>query len=255
VARVPSWFQLVQTIASIPFTWNNIVPATSRFPHSLFSGMNRSPLQRSHPRLTLALLSGLIVAVAIPHEASGITRALIGWNFSAWSYLLLMTRLVIKADMNRLHRLARQEDSNSILVLVVMSLGAVLSLVAVVAELASAKNVPDNLRLVHYILTVSTILGSWLLVGTIYSFHYAHSFYRAPPDKKPLRFPDDIVSPGYWDFLYFSFTIAVAAQTSDIAIFSSAMRKTVLAQSILSFMFNAAIIGLTINIAASAVAA
>jgi uncharacterized membrane protein len=48
---------------------------------------------------------------------------------------------------------------------------------------------------------------------------------------------------------------AVAAQTSDVAIMSHSMRKVVLAQSILSFMFNVAIIGLSINIAASLVGA
>jgi uncharacterized membrane protein len=45
----------------------------------------------------------------------------------------------------------------------------------------------------------------------------------------------------------------VAVQTSDITVLSRSMRKAVLAQSVLSFFFNAAILGLSINIAASAV--
>jgi len=53
--------------------------------------------------------------------------------------------------------------------------------------------------------------------------------------------------------LYFSYTIAVAAQTSDVSVMSRSMRKIVLAQSILSFFFNLAILGLSINIAASLV--
>ena len=65
-----------------------------------------------------------------------------------------------------------------------------------------------------------------------------------------MKFPDAELNPDYWDFLYFSFTIAVAAQTSDVVVMSSGMRKAVLAQSVLSFLFNAAIIGLSINIAA-----
>ena len=48
-------------------------------------------------------------------------------------------------------------------------------------------------------------------------------------------------------------TIAVAAQTSDISVMSGAMRKAVLAQSVMSFLFNAAIIGMSINIAAGMV--
>ena len=68
-----------------------------------------------------------------------------------------------------------------------------------------------------------------------------------------MAFPDREPEPNYWDFLYFSFTIAVAAQTSDVAVLSRPARKAVLAQSVLSFFFNAAILGLSVNIAASAV--
>jgi uncharacterized membrane protein len=77
--------------------------------------------------------------------------------------------------------------------------------------------------------------------------------YRSPPARRALRFPDNEQHPDYWDFLYFSFTIAVAAQTSDVIVMTRAMRKTVLAQSILGFIFNAAILGLSINIAAGMV--
>ena len=38
--------------------------------------------------------------------------------------------------------------------------------------------------------------------------------------SRALGFPDKETNPDYWDFLYFSFTIAVAAQTSDIAVLS-----------------------------------
>ncbi|MBS0309160.1 MAG: DUF1345 domain-containing protein, partial [Proteobacteria bacterium] len=74
--------------------------------------------------------------------------------------------------------------------------------------------------------------------------------YRAPATARPLRFPDDEQTPDYWDFLYFSFTIAVAAQTSDVTVNTRSMRKAVLAQSVLSFLFNAAILGMSVNIAA-----
>jgi len=69
--------------------------------------------------------------------------------------------------------------------------------------------------------------------------------------QRPLKFPDDELCPDYWDFLYFSFTIAVAAQTADVSVMSRSMRKVVFAQSILSFVFNVAIIGLSINVLAS----
>ncbi len=217
--------------------------------------LRRRQLFHSHPRLASALLIGAIAGVFLPHSQGIVLRALLGWNVAIWAYLALMVWLVLHSDAKHMHRLAKQEDNNAVFVLAVMSLGAVLSLAAIVAELASAKNVSGTDRVLHYGLTGATVLGSWILVGVIYTFHYAHLYYRAPSGEKPLRFPDDLPDPGYWDFLYFAFTIAVAAQTSDISVMSTSMRKTVLAQSVLAFVFNAAIIGLTINIAAGIVGA
>jgi uncharacterized membrane protein len=200
-----------------------------------------------------AILAGALVGMLLQPSLGNVLRMVIGWNVAVWAYLGLMCWLMLRSDAHRMHRLAKQEDSNTVFVLAVLSLGALLSLVAVVMELSTARSVSGPSRVYHYGLTGSTVVGSWLLVGVIYMFHYAHMFYRADPAEKPLRFPDTLADPSYWDFLYFSFTIAVAAQTSDISIMTTSMRKAVLAQSVLSFMFNAAIIGLTINIAASVV--
>lgn len=200
-----------------------------------------------------ALITGMFTGVVLPATWGITMRALIGWNVAVWAYLGLMTLLMIRDGNRHIHRLARQEDNNAIFVLAVMSLGAMVSLAAIIIELASVKSVVGSQKIIHYLLTATTVFGSWLLVAVMYCFHYAHLFYRAPSDQKPLRFPDDLATPGYWDFLYFSFTIAVAAQTSDVSVMCTPARKAVLAQSVLAFVFNAAIIGMSINIAASVV--
>lgn len=82
--------------------------------------------------------------------------------------------------------------------------------------------------------------------------HYAHLYDNNPdPDKPWLLFPDKLAEPNYSDFMYFSFTIAVASQTADVAVASPPMRRAVMLQSIISFIFNIAILGLCINISAS----
>ena len=57
--------------------------------------------------------------------------------------------------------------------------------------------------------------------------------------------------PDYSDFIYFSFVIGCASQTADISSTTRAMRKTMTIHGVVSFFFNAAILALTINIAAS----
>ena len=75
--------------------------------------------------------------------------------------------------------------------------------------------------------------------------------YNADRDDPPLKFPGDTAQPDYWDFLYFSFTLSAAVQTSDVAVQQTAMRKVVLAHTVMGFLFNAVILGMSINIAAS----
>ncbi|MDP9109085.1 MAG: DUF1345 domain-containing protein [Pseudomonadota bacterium] len=201
----------------------------------------------------IALLVGLMVGVFAPGSWRVITQILAGWNTAVWLYLLQMAWVMRGSSRSRAREIAEREDNNAVVVLALLSIGASLSLVAIVFELAAAKGAAPSLQVAHYIFTAVTVLGSWLLVGVTYTFHYARIFYRSSEKHRALRFPEGELHPNYWDFLYFSFTIAVAAQTSDVTIMSAPMRKAVLAQSLLSFIFNAAIIGMSINIAAGLV--
>jgi uncharacterized membrane protein len=205
------------------------------------------------PRLFTAALAGISIALLLPSTWTPLTRMLTGWNIAVWCYLILMAWLMLRASHARVRKIAEQEDESAALVLAVMSIGAILSLAAISIELATLKELPVALRLGRYGFTGATVFGSWLMVGTVFTFHYAHLFYRSATGPLPLLFPDNEKNPDYWDFLYFSFTIAVAAQTSDVSVQTRTMRKVVLAQSVLSFLFNVAIIGLSINIAASMV--
>ncbi|NMM39166.1 MAG: DUF1345 domain-containing protein [Glaciimonas sp.] len=208
-----------------------------------------------HPRLTIALLAGCVAIFVLPESWLLITRILTGWNIAAWSYLCLMGWLMLHADHAKVRKIAEQEDEGAVAVLAIMSLSAIASLAAIILELAAAQQLPTSQRVLHYALTGSTVLGSWFLIGTMFTIHYARMFYRAPASQQPLKFPEQEKNPNYWDFLYFAFTIAVAAQTSDVIIWSRPMRKAVLAQSLLSYLFNAAILGLSVNIAAGLLAA
>ncbi|MGJ5674349.1 MAG: DUF1345 domain-containing protein [Nostochopsis sp.] len=72
------------------------------------------------------------------------------------------------------------------------------------------------------------------------NLHYATCYYR--PEQisqgeeytKGLDFPGE-EEPNYWDFMYFSFTLGMTAQTSDVSITSLLMRQLVLGHAIVSF--------------------
>lgn len=209
----------------------------------------------NRPRLSTAFLCGGLVYFLLPAEWPYLSRALVAWNVSVWGYLLLIGWLMVRADHNHVEAIARREFEGAMTILVVLSLAASVSLIAIIWQLAFMKNMAAEQRFFGEVLTGFTVVGAWVLLATIFTFHYALLYYASPEKNRALCFPDQHLQPDYWDFLYFSFTIAVAAQTSDVVIMSRPMRKTVLAQSILSFFFNAAILGFSINIAASLVGA
>jgi uncharacterized membrane protein len=200
------------------------------------------------PRLLGAFAWGVLVWLALPDGWNTATRLLVAWNGAVWPYLVSMAWLMLRAPPQDTRAIASQENASSAALLALMSMLSVLSIAAIVADLALASGSARGFAGVA--LPLVTVTGSWLLVGVIYTFHYAHLFYEAPQGERPLRFPDEPELPCYRDFLYFSFTICATAQTSDIDITSTPMRTAVLAQALLSFFFNVAILGLAINIAA-----
>ncbi|MGY2235576.1 DUF1345 domain-containing protein [Pseudomonas gingeri] len=206
-------------------------------------------LARTHPRLTIAALLGLAVGVLAPVSPL-LNKILVGWNAGVWAYLALMMWLTVMAKPEDVQRFVEREDENAGLVLLMVSIAAIASLAAITFELAGSKDLDSHAKALRYAFTGLTVLGSWLLIGVIFSVHYARQFYLSEEKDPPLRFADGEQHPDYWDFLYFSFTISVAVQTSDVGVATKALRKVVLAQSLIGFLFNTAILGFSINIAA-----
>ena len=201
----------------------------------------------SRPYLTVALVVGVGTGLFFTDQ-TWLRQALIGWNVTVWLYLISIIYPMNKADHHRVREVAAKQDESAALVLGTMTVGIALTMAAVISELSGAGKGGD--QAVHYIITAATVTGSWILVGVLYCFHYAHKYYNSDRDDPELKFPDDEREPNYWDFLYFSFTISVAVQTSDVAVMSRSMRKLVLSQSVICYLFNLIIVGLAINVAA-----
>ena len=206
-------------------------------------------LARTHPRLSAAILLGIAVGILAPADSLP-SKILIGWNTGVWMYLLLMLWLTVRSKANDVKRIAEIEDENAGLVLALVCIAALASLATITLELAGSKDLETTRKLMHYGFTALTVIGSWLLIGVIFSLHYARLYYIWDGKEPALRFAEGLTTPNYWDFLYFSFTIGVAVQTSDVGVATPGLRKIVLAQSLIGFLFKTAILGFSINIAA-----
>ena len=206
---------------------------------------------RARLRLLMAILAGLICFFTLPPALGYLQRLLISWNVLAWLYLFFMWFLMLRTDVRDIPRIARMQDESAGLVLGMVIVGCLVSILAILVELTSLKHLSGTPRVLHLLLTGATLAVSWALLPTSFAMHYAHPHYlHRSEEVTPMIFPEKPGEPGYWDFLYYSFTIAVASQTADVATGTTDMRQITLLHSVISFVFNLAILGLSVNVGA-----
>ncbi|MDT8998921.1 DUF1345 domain-containing protein [Paucibacter sp. APW11] len=214
-------------------------------------------LQLSHhlrlrPRLSIAVLAGALLATVWPSTLPLLTRLLLGWNVGVWTYLLLILWHIGRADSAHVQRQARALAQGMPVVLVLAVIGALASLAAIALEQAQVRHGGNVVQGWPYLLlAITTVAGSWLLLPVEFALAYASLYHRGDAGAHGLEFPGDTSALDYSDFLYFSITLAATSQTSDVTVSSRAMRKLVLLQALLSFVFNTGVLALTINILAS----
>ena len=206
---------------------------------------------RLHPRLLFATFLGIITFFMVRPGHSPLTAALVAWDMACWVWIASMLLMMGGTTPARMRETAGEEDVGAAVVLFFVCIAAGMSVAGVIFELASAGSTKGYATW-HYLLAIATVAGSWFAVGLVYTTHYAHAYYGADESSRPLRFPESPASPGYWDFLYFAFTISAAAATSDVEVMTTSMRRLVTVHSVLGFFFNAAIIGFSINMLAGA---
>ena len=154
------------------------------------------------------------------------------------------------ADGAHIRRRSVLLDEGRIAILVLTAGAALASLAGIVMELIDKDTTRQPW---HLALAVVTLALSWALIHTIFALHYAHEFYaEGRHEKGGLAFPGKD-EPDYWDFLYFSLVIGMTSQVSDVGVTHKEIRRTVAAHGVVSFVFNAALLALTVNIAASAI--
>jgi uncharacterized membrane protein len=207
------------------------------------------PLIRYHTRLWISLAFGAVVSLALPAGPAVLDRVLIGWDSGVTMFLVLLMVWMRGLSAVRIQSHYAEEDETAPVILAVVTVAALLSLVAIVELLATLKHVEGRERLGHFVLATVTLVDSWLLVPAMFTTHYADMFYSAAEDERPLHFPDTNM-PAFWDFAYFSFTIAAACQTADVSTRGADVRKVLIGHQLISFVFNASILGFAINVTA-----
>ena len=181
------------------------------------------------------------------------TRAVVSWDLGALTCLGLAWLLIGRTDARgtRDHALAQDQSGYVIFLFVVGA--ACASIVAIGFVAGTIRDLPFWPRAWHLALTITALVSSWLLIQTVFALHYAHRYYAGPRGQSavaaPLVFPGGR-EPDFLDFAYYSFVVGMTSQVSDVAVASRSMRRLTMIHGILAFMFNIAVLALSINIIA-----
>jgi uncharacterized membrane protein len=200
-------------------------------------------------RVGLACVLAAATFLLVQHQPHLTTRLLAAWNAFAFTCLVLIWSAVFTAEPDHIRKVAVSEDPGRTVLFIFVLVGILASLVAVVALLRAMRNLPPELLQTNVGLSILAVAFAWLLLHTLFTLHYAHLYY-APTDVEEeggLQFPGNTPDPNYLDFAYFSFTIGMTAQTSDIGVSSQHIRRLVLVHGLLSFIFNTALVAMTIS--------
>jgi uncharacterized membrane protein len=223
-----------------------------------FASQNKKPgniFLRMHPlqRIVLSLLLSLIVFLATrnSHLNKVLTVTLL-WDVFAFSFIASSWIVFFTRPVGEIIKLANKEDGSKPFVMTSILVSSFASMFAVLLLVLSKEQSPDRVTLA-VILAVTGMVVSWVMIHTIFTFHYANLYYSKDKDDtgsdEALDFPAT-QKPDYLDFAYFSFVIGMTFQVSDVEIGSRIVRRTALAHALLSFALNTFVVALTINLIA-----
>ena len=207
-------------------------------------------------------VSGIVasVVVLVGDAVADITdtfalRLLVFWDVMAASYVLL-TLLALRSSVQRLRLWAHARSQPVGWMRRVFggssNLSQLPSLAAGIGLLASAYVLPkvDELGAEQSgLLTVAcavAVLGGWAVTHLSFALQYAFLYYRSDP-AGGLDFPGT-PERGSAEFIYFAAAVGTTFGTTDVTVRRSDLRKAVVAHGLVAFVFNTAVLALTLTL-------
>ncbi len=199
--------------------------------------------RRLYMCVVVGLVAGGLCSLFTPWQLA----VLVGWNVAAFVLIEWVLREIMPADAEQTRAWAAPEDNSRRSTGLVVTTAAAFSLVGMALGLAKARQVHHTMEVLLTVMAVLSVAVSWVLVHTMYALRYAHLYYRDHPGG--IDFHDD-GPPDYRDFGYLAFTIGMSFAVSDPDIDDRTIRRTVTEHALVSYVFGAVIVGLTINVMA-----
>jgi uncharacterized membrane protein len=195
---------------------------------------------------------GAVVALAATALPRG-TRVILGLDVFLVLFVALSYAMTSVMTADQCIATANQKQPIRHTAVIASIVATVVGIAAIGVMLHSQSDEPRWLKTVHLGGSLLALLFGWIAAQMTFALQYMRIYYRDLETRGNARanpgldFPGQ-ATPDLWDFMYYSFTIAMCFQTSDVSISGAALRRLTLMHAIYSFLFVAAIIGFVINV-------
>jgi uncharacterized membrane protein len=210
-----------------------------------------NPAQRMRTagaRIAISAVLGTIAGAAAAALVAWQAAELIGWDVAAVFFVTSLWVTMGALDADGTERIAIRQDPSIPAAELVMLTAALACLGGVGMALVKAGSVRGGAKGFLIGLGVLSVIAAWAAVHTIFTLRYARLYYTSP--QGGINF-NEKNAPAYLDFAYVAFTVGMTFQVSDTNLTNQSIRRTALRHALISYLFGAVIIGMTINIVAS----
>lgn len=198
-------------------------------------------------RLVVALVVGVGAGLLVGLTLGVPSGLLAGWGVFALTEVGWVLLVVWGMDAAATRAHATSEDLGRPVARIIALLGSVTSLGAVALVLLQTHDLPRRDAFVLAAIAVLSVAASWALIQLNYMLRIAREYYSDPVGGIDFNQHDD---PMYTDFLYVSVGLGLAYQISDTSLRTNEMRRIVIGQTLLAYMFGAIILASVVNLVA-----
>jgi uncharacterized membrane protein len=202
---------------------------------------------KARRRVVVGFALGVVVFAIVMVFGPWQLAAMLGWSAAAGAVEVWTVGALWGYDSRQTAAMATREDDSRVTADVVLVSAAVASLLAVGGALLKAAHLHGLDKAGTMAAAVVAVVTSWALVHMVYTLRYAHLFYARGGG---VSFNEDS-DPDYRDFAYLALTVGMTFQVSDTNITSKAIRRAVTRHALLSYLFGAVVVAMSINVVAS----
>ena len=205
---------------------------------------------KARTRLAACVAIGLGVLAALAAFTPWQVSVLGGWDTTALAFVVIVWFGVRGKDSAATEALATREDDSRTSADLVLIAASVASLVGVGFALIKAAAEVGPPHVIIIAVAVVSVVLSWASVHTVFTLRYARLYYSCGGG---IDFHVE-ERPDFGDFAYVALTIGMTFQVSDTDLTAKPIRMTALRHALLSYLFGAAIVAMTINVVAGLLA-